>query len=328
MTHSTKNRGFKAFGIASLVLLASSSLHASSWPDKPVTLVVPWGAGGGTDATARMISALLEESLGVPVPVVNRTGGSGVIGHSAIANAAPDGYTIGVATLEIGGMHYQGLTDITYEDYSPIGLYNADPVAIFVSSRGDYETIDDLLEAIRSSGHRELKASGSAQGGVNHIAEAGMLLASDIPADKVAWVPSEGAAPGLQDLAAGGVTFATASLPEARALMDAGLIKPLVIFSTERSSSAPDLPTFEEATGNDWSFGSWRGLVAPAGVDDEIIGTLQEHMRDIVEDPTYLEFMNNRGYATQWLEGDEFMDFMQNSDQRIGETLKSLGIVE
>lgn len=133
MTHSTKSHGYKALGIASLLLLASSPLHASSWPEKPVTLVVPWGAGGGTDATARMISALLKESLGVPVPVVNRTGGSGVIGHSAIANAASDGYTIGVATLEIGGMHYQGLTDITYQDYSPIGLYNADPVAIFVS---------------------------------------------------------------------------------------------------------------------------------------------------------------------------------------------------
>ncbi|OWV30618.1 tripartite tricarboxylate transporter substrate binding protein [Halomonas campaniensis] len=328
MTHSTKSQGYKALGIASLLLLASSPLHASSWPDKPVTLVVPWGAGGGTDATARMISTLLEESLGVPVPVVNRTGGSGVIGHSAIANATPDGYTIGIATLEIGGMHYQGLTDITYQDYSPIGLYNADPVAIFVSSRSGYDSIDDLLKAIRSSGHREFKASGSAQGGVNHIAEAGMLLASDIPADKVAWVPSEGAAPGLQDLAAGGVDFAAASMPEARALMDAGLIKPLVILNTERSSNAPDLPTFEEATGNEWSFGSWRGLVGPADVDEEIISTLQEHMSAIVNDPTYLEFMNNRGYATLWLEGDEFMDFMQSSDQRIGATLKSLGIVE
>ena len=75
MTHSTKSQGYKALGIASLLLLASSPLHASSWPDKPITLVVPWGAGGGTDATARMISTLLEESLGVPVPVVNRTGG-------------------------------------------------------------------------------------------------------------------------------------------------------------------------------------------------------------------------------------------------------------
>ncbi|WP_252108015.1 MULTISPECIES: tripartite tricarboxylate transporter substrate binding protein [unclassified Halomonas] len=328
MTRSIKSRCCYALGAASLVMLTSSPLHADSWPEKPVTLIVPWGAGGGTDATARMLSTLLEESFGVPFPVVNRTGGSGVIGHSAIANASPDGYTIGVATLEIGGMHYQGLTDITYQDYSPIGLYNADPVAVFVSSRSDYDSVEDLLSTIRSSEHRELKASGSAQGGVNHIAEAGMLLASDIAADKVAWVPSEGAAPGLQDLAAGGVDFATASMPEGRALMDAGLIKPLVLLNTERSTSSPEVPTFEEETGNDWSFGSWRGLVAPAGVDEEIITTLQAHMSDIVNDPAYLEFMENRGYATQWLEGDEFMEFMQNSDQRIGETLKSLGIVE
>ncbi|CAM3534295.1 Bug family tripartite tricarboxylate transporter substrate binding protein [Halomonas casei] len=328
MTHLKKSRLCKVLSFASLMILASSPLHADSWPDKPINLIVPWGAGGGTDATARMIAVLLEESLGVPIPVINRTGGSGVIGHSAIANAEADGYTIGVATLEIGGMHYQGLTEISYKDFSPIGLYNADPVAIFVSSRSDYESIEDLLSTIRSSSHRELKASGSAQGGVNHIAAAGMLLATEIPADKVAWVPSEGAAPGLQDLAAGGVDFAAASMPEARALMDAGLIKPLVLLNTERSPAAPELPTLEEATGEDWSFGSWRGLVAPAGVDEAIIATLQESMSALVNDPTYLEFMENRGYETLWLEGEEFLEFMKNSDQSIGETLESLGIVK
>lgn len=328
MTHLKKSRLCKVLSFASLMVLVSSPLQADSWPDKPINLIVPWGAGGGTDATARMIAVLLKENLGVPVPVINRTGGSGVVGHSTIANAEADGYTIGVATLEIGGMHYQGLTELSYKDFSPIGLYNADPAAIFVSSRSNYENIEDLLSDIRSSSHRELKASGSAQGGVNHIATAGMLLASDIPADKVAWVPSEGAAPGLQDLAAGGIDFAAASMPEARALMDAGLIKPLVLLNTDRSPASPELPTFEEATGQDWSFGSWRGLVAPAGVDEEIIETLQESMSAVVSDPTYLEFMENRGYETLWLEGDDFVEFMETSDQNIGQTLESLGIVK
>ena len=176
MTHLKKSRLCKVLSFASLMVLVSSPLQADSWPDKPINLIVPWGAGGGTDATARMIAVLLKENLGVPVPVINRTGGSGVVGHSAIANAEADGYTIGVATLEIGGMHYQGLTELSYKDFSPIGLYNADPAAIFVSSRSNYENIEDLLSDIRSSSHRELKASGSAQGGVNHIATAGMLL--------------------------------------------------------------------------------------------------------------------------------------------------------
>ena len=82
----------------------------AAYPERPVTLIVPWAAGGGTDATARIIASLLEKELGQPVTVVNRTGGSGVVGHAAIASAAPDGYTIGMITVEIGMMHWQGLT--------------------------------------------------------------------------------------------------------------------------------------------------------------------------------------------------------------------------
>ena len=99
----------------------------AAYPERPITLIVPWAAGGGTDATARIIGALLEKELGQPVNVVNRTGGSGVVGHSAIALAAPDGYTIGLITVEIGMMHWQGLTELNGASYTPIGLVNADP---------------------------------------------------------------------------------------------------------------------------------------------------------------------------------------------------------
>src|SRR5437763_277928 len=89
----------------------------AAWPTRPVTLIVPWGAGGGTDQTARIIGSLLERDLGQPVNVVNRIGGSGVVGHSAIAAAAPDGYTIGLITVEIGMMHWQGLTELSGASY-------------------------------------------------------------------------------------------------------------------------------------------------------------------------------------------------------------------
>src|ERR671915_1727999 len=111
--------------LAAVLLLAASSASAQ-YPQRPVQLIVPWGAGGGTDATARIIGALLEKDLGQPFNVVNRTGGSGVVGHSAIATAAPDGYTLGLITVEVGMMHWQGLTELTYEDYTPLALYNED----------------------------------------------------------------------------------------------------------------------------------------------------------------------------------------------------------
>src|SRR5664279_3557730 len=122
----------RRLGAATAALLAGFALgtaHAA-WPERPVTLIVPWGAGGGTDATARIIGSLLEKELGQPITVVNRTGGSGVVGHQAIAGASPDGYTIGLITVEIGMMHWQGLTDLSGASYTPIGLVNSDPAGL------------------------------------------------------------------------------------------------------------------------------------------------------------------------------------------------------
>src|SRR5882724_10582582 len=116
---------------AVLAALFVGSVQAQ-YPNRPVQLIVPWGAGGGTDATARIIAALMEKDLKQPINVVNRTGGSGVVGHDAIAKATPDGYTIGLITVEIAMMHHQGLTALTSTDYPPIGLVNADPSGVVV----------------------------------------------------------------------------------------------------------------------------------------------------------------------------------------------------
>ena len=312
--------------LAALMTTTALPATAQSWPDGPVTMIVPWGAGGGTDATARMIGSLLEAKLGVPVPVENRTGGSGVIGHSAIANAAPDGQTIGVATLEIGTMHNLGLTDIDYSVYTPLGLYNSDPAAIFVNTKSGYSDIAALLAAFEGAEDREFKGSGSAQGGVNHLALAGMLMAAGMPAGRVAWVPSEGAAPGLQDLAAGGVEVATASLPEAAALMEAGLIRPLAVFSDARLDIAPDVPTFTEASGHEFALGSWRGLVAPAGLTPEVAEQLTTVLGEVMQDPAYTSFMKDRGYAMQWTTGADFEAFMKSSDAALSGSLKAVGL--
>jgi tripartite-type tricarboxylate transporter receptor subunit TctC len=112
--------------------------------------VVPWSAGGGTDATGRIIGTLLEKELGQPVNVVNRTGGSGVVGHSAIATAKPDGYTIGVATVEIGMMHRAGLTELTGKNYTPIALYNYDAAGLIVNADSPWTTAQEVLDAVKA----------------------------------------------------------------------------------------------------------------------------------------------------------------------------------
>src|SRR5205085_12394386 len=115
--------------VATLLALLVTAAHAA-YPERPITLIVPWGAGGGTDATARIIGSLLEKELGQPINVVNRTGGSGVVGHQAIASSPADGYTLGLITVEIAMMHWAGLTQLKYSDYTPIGLVNSDPAGV------------------------------------------------------------------------------------------------------------------------------------------------------------------------------------------------------
>src|ERR671927_1066613 len=115
--------------LALALVFAAFAAHAQ-YPQRPVQLIVPWGAGGGTDATARIMAALLEKELKQPFNVVNRTGGSGVVGHQAIASAPADGYTIGLITVEISMMHWQGLTELKGTNYTPLSLMNTDPPGI------------------------------------------------------------------------------------------------------------------------------------------------------------------------------------------------------
>ena len=143
----------------SLGLTLVGSAVAQSYPSRPITMVVPWGAGGGTDATARIVAALMEKEMGQPVNVVNRTGGNGVVGHSAIATAPADGYTIGMITVEISMMHWAGLTELNPKDYTPISLMNIDPAGVTVRADSPYKTVNDLLNAVKANPGK-FKASG------------------------------------------------------------------------------------------------------------------------------------------------------------------------
>src|SRR5947207_1173916 len=136
--------------VAALLFFAAAAAHAQ-YPQRPVQLIVPWGAGGGTDATARIIASLLERELKQPINVVNRTGGSGVVGHQAIASSPPDGYTLGMITVEIGMMHWVGLTTLSAVDYTPIGVVNADPAGINVRSDASYKAVKDPLPALKAN---------------------------------------------------------------------------------------------------------------------------------------------------------------------------------
>jgi tripartite-type tricarboxylate transporter receptor subunit TctC len=317
----------RAVAAAALALLGIVSAAHAAYPERPITLIVPWGAGGGTDATARIIGSLLEKELGQPVNVVNRVGGSGVVGHAAIAQAAPDGYTIGIVTVEIGMMHWQGLTDLTGASYTPIGLVNADPAGLQVRADAPYKNVADLVAAVKANPGK-LKASGTGQGGIWHLAIAGMLQDLKVDPTSVPWVPSNGAAPGLQDLVAGGVDIVPCSLPEARSLIDAGKVKSLAVMAEAPAALYPNVPTLKAATGSGWTMAAWRGIAAPKNVPADARDKLVAAIKKIVAGKEYNEFMTQRGFGVIYAAPDDYARFMAKSDSDLGATMKAVGIVK
>jgi len=310
------------------IALGAKPSFAQNYPTRPIQMICPWGAGGGTDATARIVAALLEKDLGQPINVVNRTGGSGVVGHSAIATAHADGYTLGIITVEIAMMHWAGLTQLTPKDFTPLALMNEDPPGIQVAADSPYKTVKDLAEAIKKAPAGKMKASGTGQGGIWHLALVGWLQAMGLPANHVQWVPSNGAAPAMQDLAAGGIDMTTCSVPEARAMIEAGKARSLALMAPKRSETFKDIPTLSEAMGINFTTGAWRGFAAPKGLPAEIANKLTASLQKVYDSKEYKDFMGGRGFATVWADAKGYADFMAKSDAQMGEAMKAAGIAK
>ncbi|WED24935.1 tripartite tricarboxylate transporter substrate binding protein [Vibrio sp. JC009] len=313
-------------GLALSISMISSAASAA-WPEKPITLIVPWGAGGGTDTTARIVGKALSEELGVPVNVVNRTGGQGVIGHSAIANAKPDGYTIGMITAEITMMHWTGLTELTYKNYTPLGKFAGVVGGIQVKKGSKFKDTSQLLDFIKSNPGK-LKASGGGYGSVWQLNMAGFLNSAGLKPDAVKWVPSEGAASALQELVAGGVDFTSTSINESDSMIQAGEVEPLVVMSPERSEYYPDVPTIKEAAQISWNSGSWNGLAGPAGLPKEVTDKLLPLVKKIQNSKEIHSFANKRRLNIFPVSGQNWAKELEAVDKAMGTTMKVAGIVK
>ena len=164
----------RALAVVAIAIGLAGCASEGRFPNGPILLVCPWAAGGGSDRVARQLATLLEQDLGVPVNVVNVTGGDGVTGHSRGALARADGYTMTLVTIEITTLHWRQMTSISPRDFAPIALVNRDPAAIFVRSDAPWRTARDLEQAIRAA-PGTLRASGTATSGIWHLALAGWL---------------------------------------------------------------------------------------------------------------------------------------------------------
>lgn len=305
---------------------ASPADAQAKYPSRPIQLICPWAAGGGTDRIARMVAVLLEKELGQPVTVVNRTGGSGAVGHTAGATAASDGYTLTIVTIEITQMHWQGLTPVTFKEFTPVALLNIDPAGVQVAATSEFKSVKQLLDHARANPGK-LKASGTGKGGVWDIARAGMLKTAGIPVDAMPWVPSTGAATGLQELVAGGVQVVTASLPEGGPLIEAGKVRPLAIMADKRDPLFPNVPTLKEE-GIAWTMGAWRGIALPKSTPADIQATVEKALAKVTQSPEFADFMKKNGFGVLWKPSAEFGRFMAEQDEAMGKLMKEVGLVK
>lgn len=311
------------WALVGLLLLALGCSAEREFPDQPISLICPWSAGGGTDRVARQVAAQLESELGVPVNVINAIGGSGVTGHTRGAVARPDGYTLTMITVELSMLHWRGLTSISHEDFAPLQLLNRDPAALFVRADSDYQSLNDLQAAVDSAARsgKKLKASGTAYGGIWHIATAGWLDRRGLAPDAVNWISINGAGPSIQELMAGGVDFLCCSLPEADAVLG-DQVRCLGVMSDERISGFEDVPTFKEQT-HDWSIAGWRGIAAPRATPPERLRVLSAALAQVTATESFRDFMAAAGFDISLEAPAEFAQTLERQDRLFGAILTS-----
>lgn len=310
----------KLFLITVILLLVIQSFIASvyaaekvNFPERAVTIICPWAAGGGTDALARFVADQLQKRFSQPFIVINKTGGDGAVGHTAGALAKPDGYTMTFATIEISNMHWMGLTDVSVDNFEYVIHLNQDPASVCVQVDSPWNTVGDLIDDIKNNPGKYM-FSASATGGIWDLSRIGLLHNAGLPIDSVVWVPTTGAAPSITELLGGHIDVYTGSLPEAQAQIEAKLIKPIAIMADERDPNYPDVPTLKEQ-GINWSSGTWRGFLVPRSTPKEIVNILYEACYDVAQTDEFKDFMKKRGFGIRIMNSEEFENFAREQDQ-------------
>jgi tripartite-type tricarboxylate transporter receptor subunit TctC len=271
-----------ATGAAALPAL-SRIARAQTYPSRPITVIVPYAAGGGTDVTARLVAQRMRAPLGQPVVVENVTGAGGSIGAGRVARAAPDGYTISLGQIGshvLPGAMYPLQYDLL-NDFEPIALLATDPLLVLAKSGISAGDLQGLIAWLKANPDKAAMGH-SGFGGMSHVA--GVLFQKE-SGTRFRLVPYRGAAPALQDLAAGHIdlqiTDAATSLPGVRA----GLVKALAITANARLSSLPNVPTVDEAGLPGFYVSIWFALWAPRGTSKDIIAKLNAAAVEALGDP-------------------------------------------
>jgi len=312
-------------GILALALVLPSSAPAASFPERSITLVVPWAAGGGTDTLARTLVKNAQKYFGVTMNVVNRVGGSGVVGMNSVATARPDGYTVGVITFHLSAYRLMGLSELSYRDFELIALLNRSPAGISVRADSPFKTLKDLVEYAKANpGVVTVGHAGPGQSW--HLAVASLAQKLNL---KFSFVPFDGAAPTRTALVGGHISVAATGMDEVLQFYKTKQVRILAVNNVTRHPAFPDVPTVAEAGYPiENPILDWRGLGVPKGTPPDVLKVLRDGFRKAAEDPEYIKLMDDLALPRAYLEYDKFEEFLANMEKTLEPTLEMVGLLK
>lgn len=294
-------------------LIMSAATMAADYPSKNIRLVVPFGAGGGTDSVGRTLANSAKDILGTSIAVMNRTGGAGAVGMSYGAQQRPDGYTLTVVTREIASLPQMGLMQNTADDFKLIRMVNLDPAVILVPADSPFNTVNDLIaEAKKMPG--KVKFASTAAPNFYLMA---LEKAENI---KLNAIPYNGSAEAIPSVLGHHSQVTMVTPGEAIAQLRSGQLKALGVMSAERISFIPDVPTLKEQ-GIDVVTGTWRGIGAPKDTPDEIIEILGTAFDQAMASAEFKDFMAKGAMTIHPLNAQQFTEFVKEDTKKLGELI-------
>lgn len=297
----------------------------AAFPERDITLVVPWAAGGGTDTLARTLVKNGKKYFGVNINVVNRVGGTGVVGMDSVVKARADGYTVGVITFNLSTYRLLAQSDLSYRDFDLIALLNRSQAGLSVKADSQFKTLKDLVEYAKANpGVVTVGHSGPA--GAWHLAAAAIAHNHGL---KFTFVPFDGAAPTRTALVGGHISVCASGMDEVLQFYQTKQVRILAANSPTRHPAFPDVPTMAEAGFPiENPIFDWRGLGAPKGIPPDVLKVLREGFKNATEDPDYIALMDKLALPRTYLDYDKFEEFLIGMEKSLEPTLEQIGLLK
>jgi tripartite-type tricarboxylate transporter receptor subunit TctC len=306
--------------VVACLLADASPAPAQDYPNKPLTMIVPFSAGGRTDVIGRIVGQHLPKHLGKPVAVVNKPGASSVLGSQEVANSRPDGYTLGFFSTSAVTAQYTVPTPINLKDFELVAIVNADPAALAVQELASWRTLKDLVEHARQNPDRV--RIGMIPGASAQIFAAGFAHAANV---KMIDVPFKGDAEGAIALAGGHIEVHVAVPVSYKSLVDAKKVRILAVAAESKSPLYGNLPTFRE-NGVDLVIGAFHGVYVPKGTPSAVVGKLADALEKTMTAPELLDGMKDMGAGVVFVRGDAAKDYLAKQDNTYRTIIENLGL--